>query len=92
MSTIEVDKIIPQSGTATQVGENGDTINVPSGATLNINSGATIANNGTATGFDTDTNDKVKVSSNDTTQIQTCLLYTSPSPRDRTRSRMPSSA
>ena len=25
-------------------------------------------------------------------QIQTCLLYTSPSPRDRTRSRMPSSA
>ena len=26
------------------------------------------------------------------TQHQTCLLYTSPSPRDRTRSRMPSSA
>ena len=25
-------------------------------------------------------------------QISTCLLYTSPSPRDRTRSRMPSSA
>ena len=25
-------------------------------------------------------------------QTQTCLLYTSPSPRDRTRSRMPSSA
>ena len=25
-------------------------------------------------------------------QIDTCLLYTSPSPRDRTRSRMPSSA
>ena len=24
--------------------------------------------------------------------IQACLLYTSPSPRDRTRSRMPSSA
>jgi hypothetical protein len=67
MSTLEVDKVIPQSGTATQIGENGDTINVPSGATLNINSGATIANNGTATGFDTDTNDKVKVSSNDTT-------------------------
>ena len=30
---------------------------------------------------------------NDTTIIiETCLLYTSPSPRDRTRSRMPSSA
>ena len=26
------------------------------------------------------------------TAIKTCLLYTSPSPRDRTRSRMPSSA
>ena len=25
-------------------------------------------------------------------QLKTCLLYTSPSPRDRTRSRMPSSA
>ena len=24
--------------------------------------------------------------------VRTCLLYTSPSPRDRTRSRMPSSA
>mgnify|MGYP003376498216 CR=1 FL=1 len=27
-----------------------------------------------------------------TTQAEICLLYTSPSPRDRTRSRMPSSA
>ena len=27
-----------------------------------------------------------------TTPESTCLLYTSPSPRDRTRSRMPSSA
>ena len=26
------------------------------------------------------------------TQLQSCLLYTSPSPRDHTRSRMPSSA
>ena len=59
MSTIEVDKIIPQSGTDTQLGESGDTITIPAGAT--------ITNNGTATGFDTDTNDKVKVSTNDTT-------------------------
>jgi len=28
----------------------------------------------------------------DATEPTTCLLYTSPSPRDRTRSRMPSSA
>ena len=34
MSQIEVDKIIPQSGTALQVGENGDTITVPAGATF----------------------------------------------------------
>ena len=27
-----------------------------------------------------------------TNMVETCLLYTSPSPRDRTRSRMPSSA
>ena len=36
MSQIEVDKIIPQSGTSLQVGENGDTITVPAGATLNL--------------------------------------------------------
>ena len=35
---------------------------------------------------DADENDSVR------TIILTCLLYTSPSPRDRTRSRMPSSA
>ena len=29
---------------------------------------------------------------NPDTELGTCLLYTSPSPRDRTRSRMPSSA
>ena len=29
---------------------------------------------------------------NNSTLVITCLLYTSPSPRDRTRSRMPSSA
>ena len=34
----------------------------------------------------------VKEASGDIDQFQTCLLYTSPSPRDRTRSRMPSSA
>ena len=34
-----------------------------------------------------------KISSDaDTAVLSTCLLYTSPSPRDRTRSRMPSSA
>ena len=32
------------------------------------------------------------LSGDDDTRINSCLLYTSPSPRDRTRSRMPSSA
>jgi hypothetical protein len=44
MSTLEVNKITPVSGgTTVQVGESGDTINIPAGAT--------IANAGTATGF-----------------------------------------
>ena len=34
----------------------------------------------------------VGISSIGDTTVVTCLLYTSPSPRDRTRSRMPSSA
>jgi len=59
MSTIEVDKIIPQSGTSTQLGESGDTITIPAGAT--------ITNNGTANGFGSADTEKVKVSSNDTT-------------------------
>ena len=51
--------------------------------------------------MDADSADQ-KSSSNNSAQVQersvevaeyeTCLLYTSPSPRDRTRSRMPSSA
>ena len=36
--------------------------------------------------------DTVRGTSNRTLSVLTCLLYTSPSPRDRTRSRMPSSA
>ena len=36
--------------------------------------------------------DFVDLNCNTTSDLGTCLLYTSPSPRDRTRSRMPSSA
>jgi hypothetical protein len=43
MSQLEVDKVIPQSGTTLTLGESGDTITIPSGATL--------SNLGTATGF-----------------------------------------
>ena len=41
MSTLEVDKIKPQSGTNTQLGESGDTITVPSGATLDASNATT---------------------------------------------------
>ena len=34
----------------------------------------------------------IEIEARDLAQLQACLLYTSPSPRDRTRSRMPSSA
>ena len=36
MSILEVNKIRPQTGTTTEVGESGDTITDPSGATLNV--------------------------------------------------------
>ena len=35
---------------------------------------------------------ELRYSNNQKLKIEICLLYTSPSPRDRTRSRMPSSA
>lgn len=48
-STILVDKIDPQSGTALEIGTSGDTITVPSGATFNVagtlqSGGAALAN------------------------------------------------
>ena len=43
-------------------------------------------------GVDTDDQTITDLSLNGTELSITCLLYTSPSPRDRTRSRMPSSA
>ena len=36
--------------------------------------------------------EKLKKNFDVTLNLEDCLLYTSPSPRDRTRSRMPSSA
>ena len=42
MSQIEVDKVIPQSGPALQIGEASDTITVPANATLTLASGSTL--------------------------------------------------
>ena len=51
MSTLNVDKVDPSTGTALEIGTSGDTINVPSGVTLDINSGATLdATGATITG------------------------------------------
>ena len=47
---------------------------------------------GTAAGNTGDVLLEFKGASSDTAAFRCCLLYTSPSPRDRTRSRMPSSA
>ncbi len=43
MSTLEVNKITPSTGTSITLGDSGDTFTIPSGVTL--------ANSGTATGF-----------------------------------------
>jgi hypothetical protein len=45
MSQLEVDKVIPQSGTTLTLGESGDTITIP------LVFPATLSNLGTATGF-----------------------------------------
>ena len=42
--------------------------------------------------FETDPSSDTKHQLQEKTKLFACLLYTSPSPRDRTRSRMPSSA
>ena len=52
MSTLEVGKIVPATGTAITLGESGDTLTVPSGGNLTVASGATINITGaTQTGF-----------------------------------------
>ena len=43
-------------------------------------------------GFETPTNGEILLDGNIISNIPPCLLYTSPSPRDRQKSRMPSSA
>ena len=52
MSTLNVDKVDPSTGTALEIGTSGDTINVPSGVTLDVNAGATLdATGATITGI-----------------------------------------
>jgi hypothetical protein len=46
MSQLEVNKILPQSGTTLTLGESGDTVSVPTGATLDASSGTITLPNG----------------------------------------------
>ena len=105
---VKSNKLSPASGTALQIGDSGDTITIPSGATItnsgtasgfggitnaqqwrisasqtSMDSGDHITNNWEE--VDTDGYGRIG-------NVMTCLLYTSPSPRDRQKSRMPSSA
>jgi hypothetical protein len=57
MSQVEVDKIIPQSGTTLTVGESGDTITVPSGATLDTSNSTVTLPDGSWRATLTNTND-----------------------------------
>ena len=65
MSQLEVDKLIPQSGTSLTIGESGDTVSVGSGASF----AATNIANGTIS--DSEFQNLNGVSSNIQTQIDT---------------------
>ncbi len=62
-STIYVDKLDPQSGTALEIGTSGDTITIPSGVTF--------TNNGTATGFGGDNTPSFGASQSGTQSVGT---------------------
>jgi hypothetical protein len=49
MSQLEVDKVIPQSGTTLTLGEYGDTVSVPSGATLDASNATLTLPDGSVT-------------------------------------------
>ena len=103
MGTIKATNVEPiaDNGTVT-LGSSGDTFTVPSGVTVNMSSATQTGVGGTSTpafeaylggsGGQALSNDTITKVQFDTELYDTCLLYTSPSPRDRTRSRMPSSA
>jgi len=73
MSQVEVDKIIPQSGTTLTIGDSGDTITIPSGVTLS-NSGIItnfestgIDDNATSTAITIDSGDRVRINNTTST-------------------------
>ena len=71
MSQVEVDKVIPQSGTTLTIGDSGDTVTIPSGATLAIAGSVTgftstgIDDNATSVAITIDSSEKVGIKSTD---------------------------
>ena len=67
MSQVEVDKVIPQSGTTLTIGDSGDTVTIPSGATLAIAGSVTgftsagIDDNATSVAITIDSNENVGI-------------------------------
>jgi len=63
MSQVEVDKIIPQSGTTLTIGDSGDTITIPSGVTLSTASFSStgIDDNATSTAITIDSSQNVGI-------------------------------
>ena len=73
-STIFVDKLDPQSGTALELGSSVDTLTLPSGATLTI-AGTINASTGTATGFGGGLVKQVVTSANTTADTNSTTGY-----------------
>ena len=81
MSQVEVDKIIPQSGTTLTIGDNGDTITIASGATLSGDLNADNLTSGTVpdaritgtytgiTGLDLGDNNKIRLGTGNDLEI-----------------------
>jgi len=68
-STILVDKIDPQSGTALEIGSSGDTISIPSGATLTV-AGSTITAASNTPSFSVrNASDQTGINTNSATKI-----------------------
>jgi len=69
MSQVEVDKVIPQSGTTLTIGDSGDTVTIPSGATLAIAGSVTgftsagIDDNATSVAITIDSSERVGIGS-----------------------------
>ena len=87
MSKIEVNAVEPQCGTTLTLGASGDTVTLASGA-----SQSGFGRTGTVDWQTSIKTSTFTAANGEGYFVNTCLLYTSPSPRDRTRSRMPSSA